>query len=142
MLDDYRDKQQVAYNIMMNEIHNNNISHAYLIDENNNNESFDIVMAFIKEILCSKLDAEDKLLLCKRIDDGNYPEIKVIIPDGMLIKKKQILDLQQEFSRSALEGTKRILIFFKVGISIGNILNTSKEVTLLPQERHLVVFFI
>ena len=110
MLNDYKDKQDVAYNIMMNEIHNNNISHAYLIDENNNNESFDIVMAFIKEILCSKLEAVDKFLLCKRIDDGNYPEIKVIIPDGMLIKKKQILDLQQEFSRSALEGTKRIYI--------------------------------
>ena len=110
MLNDYKEKQEVAYNIMMNEIMNNHISHAYLIDENNNKESFDIVMAFIKEILCSKLDVNDKQVLCKRIDDGNYPEIKVIEPDGMLIKKKQILDLQQEFSRSAFEGNKRIYI--------------------------------
>ena len=110
MLDDYKDKQSVAYNIMMNEINNNHISHAYLIDENNNNESFNIVKAFIKEILCSKLDDNDKKVLCKRIDDGNYPEIKIIEPDGMLIKKKQILDLQQEFSRSAFEGSKRIYI--------------------------------
>lgn len=110
MLDDYRDKQSVAYNIMMNEINNDHISHAYLIDENNNNDSFNIVMAFIKEILCSKLDVNDRQVLCKRIDDGNYPEIKIIEPDGMLIKKKQILDLQQEFSRSAFEGNKRIYI--------------------------------
>ena len=110
MLDDYKDKQSVAYNIMMNEINNNHISHAYLIDENNNNDSFNIVMAFIKEILCSKLDVNDKQVLCKRIDDGNYPEIKIIEPDGMLIKKKQILDLQQEFSKSAFEGSKRIYI--------------------------------
>ncbi len=110
MLDDYKDKQSVAYNIMMNEINNDHISHAYLIDENNNNDSFNIVMAFIKEILCSKLDVNDRQVLCKRIDDGNYPEIKIIEPDGMLIKKKQILDLQQEFSRSAFEGSKRIYI--------------------------------
>lgn len=110
MLNDYKDKQSVAYNIMMNEINNDHISHAYLIDENNNNDSFNIVMAFIKEILCSKLDVNDRQVLCKRIDDGNYPEIKIIEPDGMLIKKKQILDLQQEFSRSAFEGSKRIYI--------------------------------
>ena len=110
MLDNYKEKQAVAYNIMMNEIKNNHISHAYLIDENNNNESFDIVMAFIKEILCNKLSDETKRKLCKRIDDGNYPEIKIIEPDGMVIKKKQILDLQQEFSKSAFEGNKRIYI--------------------------------
>lgn len=110
MLDDYKDKQSVAYNIMMNEINNDHISHAYLIDENNNKESFNMVMAFIKEILCGKLDFNARQGLCKRIDDGNYPEIKIIEPDGMLIKKKQILDLQQEFSRSAVEGNKRIYI--------------------------------
>ena len=110
MLDDYKEKQSVAYNIMTNEIKNNHISHAYLIDENNNSESFNIVMAFIKEILSSKLDSDRRKMLCKRIDDGNYPEIKIIEPDGMLIKKQQILDLQQEFSRSAVEGTRRIYI--------------------------------
>ena len=110
MLGDYKDKQPIAYNIMMNEIKNNHISHAYLIDENNNSESFNIVMAFVKEVLCSKLDSESGQVLRKRIDDGNYPEIKIIKPDGMLIKKQQILDLQQAFSRSAIEGSKRVYI--------------------------------
>lgn len=110
MLDDYKDKQPVAYNIMMNEIKSDHISHAYLIDENNNNESFNIVMAFVKEVLCSKLDSESGQVLRKRIDDGNYPEINIIKPDGMLIKKQQILDLQQAFSRTAIEGSKRVYI--------------------------------
>ena len=72
MLDDYKDVQAVAYNVMMNEIKNNQVSHAYLIDENNNNKSFDIVMAFIKEILCSKMNVNERKALCKRIDDGTY----------------------------------------------------------------------
>ena len=110
MLDDYRDKQAMAYNLMINEIKKDHISHAYLIDENNYSESFDMVIAFIKEILGSKLDEESAKIICKRIDDGNYPEIKIIEPDGMLIKKQQILDLQQEFSRAAVEGSKRFYI--------------------------------
>ena len=110
MLDDYKEKQVVAYNIMKNEIKNQHICHAYLFDENGNAESFNIIMAFVKEILCNGLDDANKYSLCKRIDDGNYPEIKVIEPDGMLIKKQQILDLQKEFSRTAVEGNYRIYI--------------------------------
>ena len=110
MLDDYCEKQEMAYNLMINEIKKDHISHAYLIDENNYSKSFDMVIAFIKEILCSKLDGESAKIIRKRIDDGNYPEIKVIEPNGMLIKKQQILDLQQEFSRAAVEGSKRFYI--------------------------------
>lgn len=114
MLDDYKDKQSVAYNIFVNEINNHTVSHAYLIDENGYSESFSMVLAFVKAILCdlkyTNLEKCGNCSLCKRIDEGNYPEIKIIIPDGMYIKKGQILDLQQEFSRSAIEGKKRIYI--------------------------------
>lgn len=109
MLIDYEEQKNV-YNIMFNEINNGHISHAYLIDENNNLQSFDIVLSFVKEILCLNLSNEERENICKRIDDGNYPEIKIIEPDGMLIKKQQILDLQLEFSRSAVEGSKKIYI--------------------------------
>jgi len=114
MLDDYKDKQSVAYNILINEIKNNTVTHAYLIDENRNSEAFNFVMAFVKSILCSSNNTNNdnciNCSLCKRIDDGNYPEIKIIKADGMYIKKKQIIDLQQEFSRAAIEGGKRIYI--------------------------------
>lgn len=112
MLEKYKDSQSIAYNILINAINSNKISHAYLIDENNNSDAFSFVLAFIKTILCSndKLNDTEKEYLCKRIDEGNYPELKIIEPDGMYIKKKQVLDLQQEFSRSAIEGGKRIYI--------------------------------
>lgn len=114
MLEDYKDKQFVAYNIMINAIKNNSISHAYLIDENGYCEAFNFVLAFVKSILCEFNNTNNRdclnCNLCERIDSGNYPEIKIIEPDGMYIKKKQILDLQQEFSRSSIEGNKRIYI--------------------------------
>ena len=110
MLDNYLEEQKIAYGILMNEIKNKKLSHAYLIDENNNVNAFDMIKAFVLEILGDGLEVNEKLILKKRIDDNNYPEFKIIEPDGMLIKKKQILDLQQDFSLSPVEGNKRIYV--------------------------------
>ena len=108
MLDDYKEKQSIVYGILMNEINSDHLSHAYLFDENNNSDAYGLVMAFVKEILCKNVNEKENI--CKRIDDGNYPEIKLIEPDGMLIKKQQIIDLQHEFSMKATEGNRRIYI--------------------------------
>lgn len=119
MLSDYKNEQELAYSLLVRDIENNCVTHAYLIDENNYVNSYDMVLSFVKAILCEDKyydsknmdnDKCNKCSLCKRIDDGNYPELKIISPDGMYIKKQQIIDLQQEFSRSAVEGRKRIYI--------------------------------
>lgn len=114
MLDDFKETQFVAYSIMVNAIKNNMVSHAYLIDENNNDKSFNMVMAFVKAILCKDnktcFDDDCNCSLCRRIDDGNYPEVKIISADGMYIKKQQVIDLQREFSLASVEGKYRIYI--------------------------------
>ena len=109
MIDKFIDNDS-SYNLLINEIKNGRIGHAYLIEENNNTEAYDMVISLVKEILC--LDEEDtiKEKICKRIDDNNYPELKIIEPDGLLIKKQQIIDLQKEFSMEAVEGNRRIYI--------------------------------
>lgn len=117
MLNDYKDKQLLAYNLFINDILNNCVTHAYLIDENNYSGAYEMVLSFVKAILCENKCFDNNncnncnnCSLCKRIDDGNYPELKIIIADGMYIKKQQIIELQQEFSRSSIEGKKRIYI--------------------------------
>ena len=114
MLNDYKDKQSLAYNLFVNDINNNCVTHAYLIDENNYLDAYNMVLSFVKAILCDNKYLDNSncsdCTLCKRIDDGNYPELKIIEPDGMYIKKQQIIDLQQVFSRSSVEGSKRIYI--------------------------------
>ena len=114
MLSNYKDEQELAYNLLVKDIENNCVTHAYLIDENNYVNSYDMILSFVKALLCEHKYYDNskcnECLLCKRIDDGNYPELKIISPDGMYIKKQQITALQQEFSRSAVEGRKRIYI--------------------------------
>ena len=108
MLEDFRNTQNNAYNLLVNAIRNNKLSHAYLIDGNNYDYAFDFIMAFVKEIVCD--NCVDKENICKRIDDGNYTEVKIVEADGLVIKKDQLLDLQSSFSRTGIEGNKRIYV--------------------------------
>ena len=111
MLERYRDGQPVVYSMLMNAINNGKLSHAYIFDSNGNSDVFDIVLSFVKMILCKDIDYEnEESVICKRVDDGNYLDVKVIEPDGLWIKKDQLLDLQSEFNKRSFEGTKKIYI--------------------------------
>lgn len=94
-----------------NAIKNNKLSHAYIFDSNGNPDVMDIVLSFVKEIICMDITDDNNIKnICKRIDDGNYVDVKVIKSDGMWIKKDQLLDLQSEFNNKAFEGNKKIYI--------------------------------
>ncbi len=115
MLSDFVDIQNIAYRLLSNSIGNNKIFHAYLINGNNFDRSFDFSVALAKSIICSKhkvkFDDECKNCnICSRIDNNNYPELKIITADSMVIKKEQLLELQSEFSRSSIEGFYRVYI--------------------------------
>ena len=109
MLDKYMDGQPVVYRMLMNAINNNKLSHAYLFDSNGNSDVYDIVMSFVKMIVCmdNEFDIDD---ISKRIDDGNYLDVKVIEPDCLWIKKDQVLELEEEFNKKAIEGKKKVYI--------------------------------
>ncbi len=111
MLDNYKYEQPILYNVLNNSIINNKLSHAYLFDSNGNSDVYDIVLAFTKMIIISDIiDENEKNNICMRIEDGNYVDVKVIEPDGMWIKKDQLLDLQSEFSKKSIEGSKKVYI--------------------------------
>lgn len=114
MFDDFKDSQFVAYSLLCNSIRNNKLSHAYLIDGNNNECAFDFVLALVKMIICDKhysnFDKCANCNKCNRIDDGNYTEVKIIETDSLIIKKEQLLELQSDFSRTSIEGDNRVYI--------------------------------
>lgn len=113
MLSDYVDKQELAYNLLVSDLENDCVTHAYLIDENNYSKSYEMIISFVKSLLCENKDGVvncNECSICKRIDNGDYPEFLVISPDGLYIKKQQIIDLQLAFSRTAVEGKRRVYI--------------------------------
>lgn len=114
MLDDYKERQNIVYKILKTSVNKNEISHAYLFETNGYTDSHNLIMAFIKTLLCpnSYLNREKcgKCHQCEVIESGNFPEIKNIKPEGLWIKKNQLKELQNEFNETALIGNKRIYI--------------------------------
>ncbi len=93
-------------------IKNNKVSHAYLIEINDYDEDMKYIYDFIKMIICNidytDLNKENNII--KLIDDNNYPDIKIIEPDGYTIKKGQMIDLQKDYSNKSLLDGKRIYV--------------------------------
>ena len=114
MLDDFLLEQPLAVKILKNAINKNKIVHAYLFETNGYHRKEDLIFSFIKSLLCpNKFFASNKCSkcnVCQMIEDKCYPEVKIINPDGMWIKKEQLDELQQEFSKKAVIGTKKIYI--------------------------------
>ena len=114
MLDDYKLNQPVVYKTLINSVKKNKFSHAYLFETHGYSRSLDLVLSFVKYILCPNSYSNclncNGCNQCKTIDDNNYIELKIIKPDGLWIKKEQLTDLQQEFSKKAITGNKKIYI--------------------------------
>ena len=114
MLEDYCKTQPIAYKILKNSIIKNKISHAYLIEANGYNKKLEFAISLAKFLLCPNHKTENKNCincnLCNRIDHGNFTELKIIEPDGLWIKKEQLEQLQEEFSKKSIESDYKIYI--------------------------------
>ncbi len=66
----------------------------------------------IKNIFCPNEYALNcnKCSLCHLLDLNNLPSLKVIEPDGSMIKKEQIIELRNQFSRASLYTKESIYI--------------------------------
>ena len=108
---------------------NNKVSHSYLIELNDCEKDFHYVISFVKMILFSctyrDIDSMDKLVV-DLIDHNNYPDFRIIEPDGSYIKKNQLIDLQNDFSNKSLFDNKRIYV-----IKYADQLNLSASNTIL-----------
>ncbi len=110
------DSQNVSYCLLRNSLLKGRVSHAYLIDSNNYENAFDFVLSFVKMLFCNNhfsFYSEERCRgcnLCKRIDDGNYSELRIIEADSFIIKKEQLIELQGDFSKSSIEGNYRVYI--------------------------------
>lgn len=100
MFSDYKVKQPLFYNYMKKIIDNNRLSHAYLIETNGVDYADDLIISLVKEILGSNNDLDVGLL----INQGSYPDFKIIESDNKNIKKEEIKKLESAFSVKPLYG--------------------------------------
>lgn len=94
-------------------IENNKVSHAYIIEIDNYDQDMIDIYDFVKMILFNKKHDELEQVnegIIQFIDNNMYPDIKLIEPDGNNIRKRQLVELQKEYSNTSLLNNKRIYI--------------------------------
>lgn len=106
----------------------NKLSHAYLIETNNIDETYKDVLELCKKIECSNEYSSscDKCNICNLIDLNSHPNVLTLEPEGMNIRKEQIINLKEKFSTMPVYSKYNIYI-----IKGAEKLNESSENSLL-----------
>lgn len=109
MLDDYKETKFYDYVKNLKQFY-----HAYIFEVDDIKESFPIILAFTKMIVCkSHYTSEEKCEncnICHLIDQNYYEDLIIVDPDGQSIKKEQILNLQRKFSLKSSNNTNQVYI--------------------------------
>ena len=131
---------------IMNSIKNSflegNNSHAFLLDTNNVDNCLADVLDLIKVINCDNHCEEDEPCnICRTIDSGNNPDVRVIMPDGKDIKKDQIMGVIDNFSTKPF--MNKYSIYVIVDADLMNVVASNKLLKFLEEpEGNIVGFFI
>ena len=105
---------------------NKKISHAYLIETNGYSNYNKVILEFIKILLTLDKNEETKKKIDYQVDNNIYPDLKFIYPDGIFIKKEQLLQLENQYMKSSMLDNKLIYV-----IDPADKLNSSSANTIL-----------
>ena len=105
MLEKYLEEQPIVTKLLLNSINNNKLVQAYLLVSNDKSFMMQYSLDFSKKIIC---DDDEKI--SKMIDENTYPELVIIEPINNVIKKEQLINLQETFSVKPTLGKKMVYI--------------------------------
>ncbi|OCA80703.1 DNA polymerase III subunit delta' [Bacillus sp. FJAT-27225] len=110
--DELAEMQPAVTTLIKNSFLKGRIAHAYLLEGMRGTGKRDTAIVLAKALYCeNSIDGYkpcETCLNCKRITSGNHPDIHLIEPDGLSIKKQQIKDLQEEFSKKGMESSRKV----------------------------------
>lgn len=123
--------------------HENKISHAYLIETNNLEKCYLDLLEVIKQIFCqNEYNKEcNKCNICNLVNQNYLPSLVVISPDGMNIKKEQIVELKKKFSTVPIYTKENIYVIKNAEKLNGASANTMLKFLEEP-EQNILGFFI
>ena len=132
MLDKYSDSQKMFYDYFNVSNNAGHVSHAYLIETCGVSYSFNLALDLAKFLLCDGVYDER---ICNLIDNGNYPNLKIIGNNGA-VKKVDIVTLKSDFSMKSTDNKRQVYILCDVQdlnknailVEVGGVDNDIEEV--------------
>lgn len=118
--------QPLVFSQMKKNVEHGRIAHAYLFEGEQGTGKHQLSLWLAKRLFCQQVHANEPCqtcVNCRRIEEGEHPNVQMLQPDGQTIKVEQIRQLQKEFTKKGFE--KGIQIFVlqaaeKLNISAAN----------------------
>ena len=109
MLDDFKNNSFYKYAKELKKIY-----HAYIFEVDDINNSFPLILAFAKMIICKNHYTNSNNChdcnICNLINNNSYADLKILEPTGITIKKEQILELKKSLSLKSFNDTNQVYI--------------------------------
>lgn len=99
--------QPIAYQVLSRSMKQNHLVHAYLFHGPKGTFKKDMALFLAKSLNCNKDEACEVCDTCRRIEEGTYSDVFYINGETSSIKKDEILKLQHELNKTALEENGR-----------------------------------
>ncbi len=97
-------EQPIVYQTLLNCINNNKLSHALLFEGEKGTPMLQAAIFLAQSLVCEHaVLACEKCESCIRIQDGHYSDFILLDGSKTSIKKEEILKLQDNFQKTALE---------------------------------------
>lgn len=86
------------------------LSHAYLFEGIDGTGMKETALALVESVFCGESEGCGKCPSCRKIAEGNHPDLHIVRPEGMHIKIDQIRDLRKALSFRPYEADKKACI--------------------------------
>lgn len=98
--------------ILRRSIEKGRLHHAYIFSGPDGVGKRLMALSLAKALNCTETTTDfcGHCISCKKIEGGNHPGVRVVEPDGQLIKIDQIRELQKDLQFRPFEGKKRVFI--------------------------------
>ncbi|MDR2833075.1 MAG: DNA polymerase III subunit delta' [Streptococcaceae bacterium] len=122
----WQEKQPILYDLLGKVLKKERLAHAYLFDGANGLGKKEAAIWLVQSCFCTQKNEGKPCGICNsclRVFNHEHPDVYFIEPETSVIKVEQIRALQEEFSKSSMEGGYKAFVIFeadKLNISSGN----------------------
>ncbi|MGS0973667.1 MAG: DNA polymerase III subunit delta' [Candidatus Izemoplasmataceae bacterium] len=106
-----KSSQPSVVKLLINSMKKERLSHAYLFEGEEGTKKFETALYFAQMLLCTEEEKPcGECHNCRRVRHLTHPNLYVVEPFKNSIRKQQIIDLQNEFSKTSVEEGPKIYI--------------------------------
>ena len=126
MKEELKKNQPVVYKILENALLNHHYAHAYLFVGEKGTGKLDTALLLAQSLICEQEGfACETCTTCRRIKENNFADMILVDGKETSIKKKDILHIQEQFTKTSIEATnKKVYILNLIENATADALNS------------------